>query len=116
MAPVAPAQSVREAEAARTADLADEELRRRAGFLATARRRRQAEGVVQREVELADGHGEYRFSGYVTVSETDRAALDVACAEVEQAARQAHLELRRLYGQQEQAFTWTLPLARGLAS
>jgi hypothetical protein len=116
MAPVAPAQAAREAEAARTADLADEELRRRAGFLATARRRRQAEGVVQREAELADGHGEFRFSGYVTVSETDRAALDVACAEVEQSARQAHLELRRLYGQQEQAFTWTLPLARGLAS
>jgi hypothetical protein len=24
------------------------------------------------------------------------------------------LELRRLYGQQAEAFTWTLPLARGL--
>jgi hypothetical protein len=115
MAPVAPGRAARDAEAARTADLADAELRRRAGFLSTARRRRQADGVVRREAELADGHGEYRFSGYVTVTAGDRAELDNACAEVEQAARRAHLELRRLYGQQEEAFTWTLPLARGLA-
>jgi hypothetical protein len=115
MAPVAPAQAVREVEAARTADLADDELRRRAGFLATARRRRQAEGVVRRESELAEGHGDYRFSGYLTVTAGERSELDDACAEVEQAARRAHLELRRLYGQQEEAFTWTLPLARGLS-
>jgi hypothetical protein len=25
------------------------------------------------------------------------------------------LDLRRLYGRQSEAFTWTLPLARGLA-
>ncbi len=115
MGPVAPAQAVREVEAARTADLADDELRRRAGFLATARRRRQAEGVVRREAELAEGHGDYRFSGYLTVTAGDRGELDDACAEVEQAARRAHLELRRLFGQQEEAFTWTMPLARGLA-
>jgi Putative type VII ESX secretion system translocon, EccE len=114
MAPVRPAQAARQVEAARTADMADEELRRRAGFVSTARRRREAEGVLRREAELADGHAEYRFSGYVTVSALDRAALDTSCAEVEQAASQAHLELRRLYGQQEEAFTWTLPLARGL--
>ncbi len=115
MAPVAPARAAREAEAARTAHLADEELRRRAGFLATARRRRQADGVARRETELADGHGEYRFSGYVTVSAADHTELDTACAEVEQAARRAHLELRRLYGQQEEALSWTLPLGRGLS-
>jgi hypothetical protein len=33
---------------------------------------------------------------------------------MEQAARAAHLELRRLYGRQAEAFTWTLPLGRGL--
>jgi hypothetical protein len=115
MAPVAPGRAAREVEAARTADLADDELRRRAGFLSTARRRRQADGVARREAELADGHGEYRFSGYVTVTAHDRPELDIACAEVEQAARRSHLELRRLYGQQEEAFGWTLPLGRGLA-
>ena len=114
MAPVAPAQAAREVEAARTADLADEQLRRKAGFLNTARRQREAEGVIRRESELADGHAEYRYSGYVTVSAVDPAGLDLACAEIEQSARQAGLELRRLYGQQAEAFTWTLPLARGL--
>jgi hypothetical protein len=114
MAPVGPARAARQVEAARTADAADDELRRRAGFLTTARRRREVEGVLRREAELADGHAEYRFSGYVTVSACDRAGLDHACSEIEQAASQAHLELRRLYGQQEEAFTWTLPLARGL--
>jgi hypothetical protein len=115
MAPVSPERARRQVEAARTADAADEELRRRAGFLSTARRRREAEGVAQRETELADGHAEFRFSGYVTVSGPDRAALEAACAEVEQVAQQSRLELRRLYGQQREAFTWTLPLARGLA-
>ena len=114
MAPVPPARAAREVQAARTADLADEQLRRKAGFLATARRQREAEGVIRRESELADGHAEYRFSGYVTVSAATRTDLDAACAEIEQAARQSNLELRRLYGQQAEAFTWTLPLARGL--
>jgi hypothetical protein len=114
MGPVATARATREVESARTASMADDELRRRAGFLATARRQRQAEGVARREAELADGHAEYRFSGYVTVGGDDRPALDAACAEVEAAAQAAHLELRRLWGRQGEAFTWTLPLARGL--
>ncbi len=114
MAPVGPAQAAREVEAARTADLADERLRERAGFLSTARRQREAEGVIRRESELADGHADYRFSGYVTVSAADPPALGMACAETEQTARQSGLELRRLYGQQLDAFTWTMPLARGL--
>jgi len=50
----------------------------------------------------------------VTVSAADPPALGLACAEIEQTARQSGLELRRLYGQQLDAFTWTLPLARGL--
>jgi hypothetical protein len=114
MAPVPPQQAIREVESARTAEGADEELRRRAGFLSSARRRRASDGVAQREAELADGHAQYRFSGYITVTGGDRVGLEAACAEVEQAGHQAHLDLRRLYGQQEEAFTWTLPLARGL--
>jgi hypothetical protein len=115
MTPIGPVEAARQVEAARTADAADEQLRQRAGFLATARRRRQAEGVMRRESELAEGHGEFRFSGYVTVTVAERGELDDACAEVEQCARQANLELRRLYGQQQEAFTWTLPIARGLS-
>jgi hypothetical protein len=114
MAPVNPAEGFREAEAARTAALADDELRQRAGFLGTARRRRENEGLLRREAELADGHAAYRFSGYVTISADDQASLEDACSEVVQLAHQCRLDLRRLYGLQDLAFTWTLPLGRGL--
>jgi hypothetical protein len=115
MAPVPADRAAREVRAARAADVADEELRTQAGFLPSARRSREAEGVVRREAELAEGHAEYRFSGYVTVTAGDRDGLEAACVETEQAAQRAHLELRRLYGRQAEAYTWTLPLARGLA-
>ena len=114
MEPVAPLRAARRIEQARTADIADAELRRRGGFLATARRRREEDVLVQREGELADGHGSFRFSGYVTVSASDTEALEEACGRMEQVAGQAGLELRRCYGDQAVAFTCTLPLGRGL--
>ena len=115
MEPVAPLRAARKIEQARTADIADAELRRRGGFLATARRRREEDVLVEREGELADGHASFRFSGYVTVSASDADALDDACGLVEQMAGQSGLELRRCYGDQALAFTCTLPLGRGLA-
>ncbi len=115
MAPVPSGRALREVRSARTADVADAQLRDRAGFLPSARRELEADGVARRESELAEGHAEFRFSGYVTISAPDRAELEVLCAEAEHAAQTAHLELRRLHGRQAEAFTWTLPLARGLA-
>ncbi len=115
MEPLGPIAAARKVEQARTADIADAELRRRGGFLATARRRREEEILVRREVELADGHAQYRFSGYVTVSAADPDQLEEACGRVEQAAGQAGLELRRCYGDQANAFMSTLPLGRGLS-
>ena len=81
----------------------------------TARHAREKEGVEHRDVELADGHAQYRFSGYVTVTADDRDELRQACSAVEQAAGQARMELRLLYGEQDVAFACTLPLGRGLA-
>ena len=52
--------------------------------------------MLRREAELADGHAEYRFSGYVTVTAGDREGLEAACVETEQAAQRAQLELCRL--------------------
>jgi Putative type VII ESX secretion system translocon, EccE len=115
MEPVPPLDAVRQVEQSRTADIADAELRRRGGFLATARRRREEEVLVRREVELADGHAQFRFTGYVTVSADDPDALHEACGRIEQAAGQAGLELRRCYGDQARAFACTLPLTRGLS-
>jgi hypothetical protein len=115
MEPLGPIEASRKVEQARTADIADAELRRRGGFLATARRRREEEILERREVELADGHAHYRFSGYVTVNAGDQDALEEACGRVEQAAGQAGLEIRRCFGDQLEAFLCTLPLGRGLS-
>ena len=112
---MSPSKAVRAVEQARTADIADSELRRRGGFLSTARRAKEAELVVRREAELADGHGSYRFSGYVTVTAPSAAQLEEWCQATEHAAGQARLELRRLYGDQERALLCTLPLCRGLS-
>ena len=96
--PVAPDRARRAVEAAITSDEADEDLRERRGFRTTARQRRQQEATVRREDELASGHEEIRFAGYVTVSGRDEDELDEACERVEQAAHQAHLDLRPLLG------------------
>jgi hypothetical protein len=114
MAPTNPLEAARSVQAAKTADAADGELRRRAGFLSSARRQRESEHLRRRETELAEGHADYRYAGFVTVTAGDVDGLERSCAEVEQLAHQAHLELRRLYGRQDAAFTWTLPLGRGL--
>ncbi|MDA8046436.1 MAG: hypothetical protein M0Z30_14545 [Actinomycetota bacterium] len=114
MAPVPIDRAWRQVRSARTADVADAQLRSRAGFLASARRDREAGGVERREAELADGHHEFRYSGYVTISAVDPEQLVSACAEAEHAAQTSRLELRRLYGRQVEALTWTLPLGRGL--
>ena len=115
MEPMGPLKAVRLVEQARTADIADAELRRKGGFLATARRRREEEVLAERELELADGHAPYRFSGYVTVSAAVPDELEESCGRVEQAAGQAGLTLRRCFGDQARAFTCTLPLGRGLS-
>ncbi|MGH2860035.1 MAG: SCO6880 family protein [Solirubrobacteraceae bacterium] len=112
--PVAPERSAREVEAAITRDRADSELRRRFGQSETARQRQAQEAAARREAELAAGHGEVRFSGFVTVSGRDEGELRRACAEIHRHAARARLELRRMYGQQAEAFSFTLPLARGL--
>jgi hypothetical protein len=114
LAPVDPERALREARSARTADLADAELRARAGFIPSIRRDREQQGALAREAELADGHSEFRFTGYLTVSAGDREEMTAACADAEHAAQSARIEIRRLYGRQAEAFTWTLPLGRGL--
>jgi len=115
MEPISPSRAARQVAQARTADLADGELRRRGGFLSTARHAREKESVEERDVELADGHAQYRFSGYVTVTTDSAEDLKGASMAVEQAAGQAGIELRLLYGMQDVAFTCSLPLGRGLS-
>lgn len=112
--PVAPERSTREVEAAITRDRADREIRHRFGQSETARHRQAQEAALRREAELAAGHAEVRLAGFVTVSGRDEQELRHATADVLEQAAHSRLELRRLYGQQAEAFSFTLPLARGL--
>ncbi len=111
---LAPERSTREVEAAVTRDRADRELRARFGQSETARQRQTADATMRREAELAAGHAEVRLSGFITVSGRDRDDLRRASTEVLEHAARARLQLHRLYGQQADAFTFTLPLCRGL--
>lgn len=112
--PIPADRSTREVEAAVTRDRADRELRNRFGQSETARQRQAEEATARREAELAAGHNEVRFTGFVTVSGRDQDDLRRSCAEVLEHAARARLELHRMYGQQAEAFTFTLPLCRGL--
>jgi hypothetical protein len=112
--PIRPERSARDAEAAVTRDRADRELRWRFGQLETARQRQAQDAAARREAELAAGHAEVRLAGFVTVSGRDEHELRRGASEVLEHAARARLELHRMYGQQADAFAFTLPLARGL--
>jgi hypothetical protein len=114
MEPLGSDAAVRKVEASRTADLADSELRRRGGFVSTARHARESEVLARREAELAEGHASFRYAGFVTISAATEEELVTACDAVQHAAGQSRLALRRLYGDQASAYTCTLPLCRGL--
>jgi hypothetical protein len=114
MEPVGAGQAIREAEHARTTELAEQQLRESRGFLTSYRKAREQESINRRAAELQEGYADFRFTGYVTVSAATEDGLDAACADVVHVAQQSGLELRRLVGQQDRAFTYSLPLGRGL--
>jgi hypothetical protein len=114
MQPRDPVRAVRDAEHSRVRHAADEELRERAGFVGTVRRRRQQAAISAQERELADGHAAYRFAGYVTVSAATPEALEDGCRELAAAAALARCEVRRLWGEQAAGLAAALPLCRGL--
>lgn len=105
-------RDIRKAKADHHTDAAQ---RARIGQLADEAMNTEANDVAERERELAAGHTVLDFTGLLTVTATNADELDAACAELEIAAGQAGCELRRLVGQQAQAFAAAaLPLCRGL--
>jgi hypothetical protein len=114
MQPVPALAAERRLLSARTADEVDQAERTRHGFVIPIRRLREQQQVLRREAELAAGHAMYRFSGYITVSAPDPDELELACSEIRQKAARARQELERLVGMQDLAFTFTLPLCRGV--
>lgn len=114
--PIPPSRSMRELRSQRVAKRADEAQRQRIGQVETAQDDEEYAALERREHELVRGHTEYRYTGWITVTATDRTELDAACATVEQAAVRSALELRRVYGEVDQAFLrGGLPLTQGVA-
>jgi hypothetical protein len=112
--PVPYSVALRRAEAARTAEVAEEMQRERQGFLTTARIRRRQQATARREEELADGHAEMRMAGFLTTHERDIPELDRREPETLHAAQLAHLELQPLYGEQAAGMSFGLPICWGL--
>jgi hypothetical protein len=114
-APIPPSRSMRELRSQRVAKRADEAQRHRLGQVETAQDDEEYLALERREHELVRGHTEYRFTGWITVSATSRDELEAACAQVEQAGVRSALEVRRVYGEVDQAFLrGGLPLTQGV--
>jgi hypothetical protein len=116
---VGPARATRHAERAATETATEQSLRARVGQR-TSQRQAQRDGAAQqRERELAEGHAAIRYAAYVTVSAPNTGPgavdeLEAAVSRVELEAKRAPLRLERMWGQQAEAFTYSLPLGRGL--
>ena len=111
--PIGPLEAARRLEQERTASMADEEVKRRGGFLSTMRRQRELEGAVRREAELADGEGLLSFSGYTLAVGEDLESVDLVQETLEEAAARSGMALRLLHGEQAPAFALMLALGRG---
>lgn len=114
MEPLETSKALSKVEAAIVGDQTSEQVRAGKGFAQTARRAKRSTDLLRRESELASGYGEFRYAGYITVSADTPAELEHACAAMENRALQSRLQVRRLNGLHDVAFTHTLPLGRGL--
>jgi hypothetical protein len=115
--PIPPSRSLREVRSQRVTKRADDAQRRRLGQLETAQDDAEVAALERRERELVRGHTEYRFTGWVTVTAASDDELEAACTQVQQAAVRSALELRRVYGEVDQAFlVGSLPLNEGVHS
>ncbi|MDX6239411.1 MAG: hypothetical protein QOG10_4226 [Kribbellaceae bacterium] len=113
--PIPISKALRDARRHQVERVTDRATRAKIGQLETEEDRQLDADVAQREKDLAAGHGDMRWLGLVAVSADTEQALDDACTEVEIAAAQALLDLRRLAGQQVEGFVAAaLPFGVGL--
>lgn len=108
------AVAAKEFNVAAATDAVTQDFRAKIGQRDTPQRRKQRENVERAEEEAAEGHAVIAWSAYVICSGRSREEAEEAWAEVVSRASASHLELQRLYGLQEAAFTYGLPLCRGL--
>jgi len=116
MEPIPTQQAMREAERRRVSDEAAAQTRAKMRQIETSQHRARAEQGDREEREIASGYSSWRWEAYICASMPagDEDAVDHAVSQIESACTRSFLLPTRLYGQQEHAFTWCLPLCRGL--
>jgi hypothetical protein len=108
------AVAAQEFRSSATNDSLTKRIRDSWGFRDTPEREMQRDNVLRAEREAAEGHAVIAWSAYVTCSGRTLEEAEDSWAEAVSRASASNLELQRLYGLQEAAFTYTLPLARGI--
>jgi hypothetical protein len=115
MQPIPVSKALRDARRDRVERVTDRATRSRIGQIETEQDRQTDADVAQRERDLAEGHADVRWVGLLAVSADSLDELDDACAQMELAASQAMLDLRRVVGQQAEAFVAAaLPFCAGI--
>jgi hypothetical protein len=116
MEPIPTRQAMREAERRRVSDEAAAQTRAKMRQLETTAHRARSEQGDREEREIAGGLSSWRWEAYISASVPagDEDAIDHAVGQIESACTRSFLLPTRLYGEQERAFTWCLPLCRGL--
>jgi hypothetical protein len=90
-------------------------MRQRSGQLVPEHERLALAQADTQDRQRAEGHGLVRFVGYLTVTVTNPADLDLVCSQLETDAHQAGLEVRRMWGLQDVGFfAAATPLGFGL--
>jgi hypothetical protein len=116
MEPIPTRQAMREAERRRVSDEAAAQTRAKMRQLETSEHRARSEQGDREEREIAGGLSSWRWEAYIcaSVPAGDEDAIEGAVGQIESACTRSFLLPTRLYGEQERAFTWCLPLCRGL--
>ena len=113
--PLGPRSAQRAVAIERTKRETARRLRQRTGQIVPEHERLAEERAHRQDVERAHGHGLVRWSGYVSVTVTDLEELDGAISSLRADADRLRIELRRMYGAQDQGFALaSLPLGLGL--
>jgi Putative type VII ESX secretion system translocon, EccE len=112
--PLSPRAAEREVMRERTARHVAIRMRQRTGQIVPEHEQAAAARARSQDAERAAGHGLVRFTAYVTVTVTDPATIEDACAALQADSAAARIEVRRMWFAQDIGFACSLPLGLGL--
>jgi hypothetical protein len=113
--PRGPRAAEREVMQERTAREVAVSMRHKTGQIIPEHEKQALHRAEAQDAERAAGHGLVRYTAYCTVTVTDPADLDDACAALEADANQGRIEVQRMWMAQDVGFALgALPVGMGL--